>query len=163
MLIRTYSRLVFAHAYNILHQPEEAEDVVQESFFKAYQTRWQLRDPEKFPAWLFSIARNRALDIIRRRRTVPLPEDTEMIMDSHAEKPDQQLEGAELHEKIHTALSSLPDHHRIAITLRYLEGLDYHTIEEIMGLTNGALRGILGRALHTLRIALKPSLVSFEK
>src|SRR5438034_6288356 len=52
MIIRTHSRTLFAIAYGILQNREEAEDVVQDSLVKAWKTRWRVRDPEKFPAWL---------------------------------------------------------------------------------------------------------------
>jgi RNA polymerase sigma-70 factor (ECF subfamily) len=156
MIIRTHGRLLYAHAYSILHQPQEAEDVVQESLLKAFQSRWKVRNPEKFLPWMISITRHRAVDVLRRRRTVPLEEDGPELADPLEEKPDRKLEHTEIRERIHGALSSLPDHHRVAITLRYLEGMDYPNIEKAMGLSNGALRGILGRALQVLRTELKP-------
>ena len=58
MIIRTHSRTLFAIAYGILQNREEAEDVVQDSLVKAWKTRWRVRDPEKFPAWLATIARH---------------------------------------------------------------------------------------------------------
>src|SRR5437762_13390678 len=72
MTIRTQSRTLFAIAYGVLQNREEAEDVVQDSLIKAWKTRWRVRDPQKFPAWLATIARHRAHDIIRKRRTVSL-------------------------------------------------------------------------------------------
>ena len=156
MIIRTYSRQVFARAYSILRQPEEAEDVVQETFLKAWNSKWKIRDPEKFPQWLFSIARNQSLDFVRKRRTVPLTEDAEEIENPSEENPDRQMEGTELRAKIGVALEALPENHRLAVTLRYLEGMDHQGIEQVMGLSNGALRGILGRAMQTLRVTLKP-------
>src|ERR1700704_5751631 len=72
MIIRTHSRMLFAIAYGILQNREEAEDVVQDSLVKAWKTRWRVRDPKKFPAWLATIARHKAHDIIRKRKTVPL-------------------------------------------------------------------------------------------
>ena len=71
MIIRTNSRALFAIAYGILQNREEAEDVVQDSLVKAWKTRWRVRDPEKFPAWLGTIARHRAHDTLRKRRPVP--------------------------------------------------------------------------------------------
>ncbi|MDP9099099.1 MAG: hypothetical protein M3N48_08920, partial [Verrucomicrobiota bacterium] len=59
-----------------------------------------------------------------------------------------------------SALAQLPELHRVALTLRYFEELDYGTIEQTLGLTNGALRGILGRALGLMRKRLKPALTS---
>ncbi len=77
MIIRTHSRTLFAIAYGILQSREEAEDVVQDSLVKAWKTRWRVRDPEKFPAWLATIARHKAHDVFRKRRTVPLSEQTD--------------------------------------------------------------------------------------
>ena len=68
MIIRSSSRTLFAIAYGVLQNRAEAEDVVQDAFIKAWKTRWRVRDPEKFPAWLATIARNRARDLVRRRR-----------------------------------------------------------------------------------------------
>jgi RNA polymerase sigma factor (sigma-70 family) len=72
MIIRTQSRTLFAIAYGILQNREEAEDAVQDSLVKAWKTRWRVRDPEKFPAWLATVARHNAHDVFRKRRTVPL-------------------------------------------------------------------------------------------
>ena len=68
MIIRTHSRTLFAIAYGILHNREEAEDIVQDSLVKAWKMRWRVRDPEKFPVWLSMIARHRAHDVFRKRR-----------------------------------------------------------------------------------------------
>src|SRR5437773_12372405 len=73
MIIRTHSRALFAIAYGILQNREEAEDAVQDALVKAWKSRWRVRDLEKFPAWLATIARYRARDALRKRRTVPLP------------------------------------------------------------------------------------------
>jgi DNA-directed RNA polymerase specialized sigma24 family protein len=67
-------------------------------------------------------------------------------------------ERVDLDSEVQAALSQLPELHRMAVTLRYFEELDYATIEQTLGLTNGALRGILGRALGVMRRRLKPAL-----
>ena len=155
MIIRTHSRTLSAIAYSILQNREEAEDVVQDSLVKAWKTRWRVRDPEKFPAWLATIARHRARDIFRRRRTVSLEEVIEPSLVT-------QMDDSDLDQKLHSALAGLPELHRAALTLRYFEEMDYRTIENNLGLTNGALRGILGRALASLRKQLRPALASTD-
>src|SRR5213082_4015477 len=77
MIIRTMSRPLFAIAYGILQNREEAEDVVQDTFVKAWKSRWRVRDSAKLPAWLATIARHRARDLARKRRPEPLPENFE--------------------------------------------------------------------------------------
>ena len=153
MIIRTHSRTLFAIAYGILQNREEAEDVVQDSLVKAWKMRWRVRDPEKFPAWLSMIARHRAHDVFRKRRPVPFTHETIEVNAPDTMALDQQL---------HLALATLPELHRAALTLRYFEEMDYRTIETTLGLTNGALRGILGRALASLRKQLRPALASTD-
>src|SRR5437773_9985764 len=140
MIIRSSSRNLFAIAYGILQNREEAEDAVQDSLLKAWKSRWRVRDPEKFPAWLSTIARHRARDLARRRRPDPLPHAFESVETVDA----TTIETTNLDSEVESALSQLPELHRTAVTLRYFEELDYATIEQTLGLTNGALRGILG-------------------
>ena len=156
MIIRTHSRTLFAIAYGILQSREEAEDVVQDSLVKAWKTRWRVRDPEKFPAWLATVARHRAHDVFRKRRAVSL--SNEAIETTESRSPDTTA----IDQQLHSALAALPELHRAALTLRYFEEMDYRTIENTLGLTNGALRGILGRALASMRKQLRPSLASTD-
>jgi RNA polymerase sigma-70 factor, ECF subfamily len=155
MIIRTHSRTLFAVAYGILQNREEAEDIVQDSLVKAWRTRWRVRDPEKFPAWLATIARHKAHDVFRRRRTIPL---SEQMIEPIEREPDTSASD----QRLHSALAALPELHRAALTLRYFEQMDYRTIENTLGLTNGALRGILGRALASIRKQLRPAVASAD-
>jgi RNA polymerase sigma-70 factor (ECF subfamily) len=156
MIIRTHSRALFAIAYAILQNREEAEDVVQDSLVKAWKMRWRARDPEKFPAWLATIARHRAHDVLRKRRPVPyLHERIEISQ-------DEPTDTTAVDRKLQSALATLPELHRAALTLRYFEEMDYRTIENTLGLSNGALRGILGRALASMRKQLRPALASMD-
>jgi len=156
MIIRTHSRTLFAIAYGILQNREEAEDVVQDSLVKAWKTRWRVREPEKFPAWLATIARHRAHDTFRKRRTVPLSEQMHEPIESELK------DTIALDRQLQSALAALPELHRAALTLRYFEEMDYQSIETTLGLTNGALRGILGRALAMIRIQLRPALAPHD-
>jgi RNA polymerase sigma-70 factor (ECF subfamily) len=157
MIIRTHSRALFAIAYGILQNREEAEDAVQDALIKAWKSRWRVRDPEKFPAWLATSARYRARDVFRKRRTIPLPATIEEAVEASEPTAD-----ADLDRQLHSALAALPEVHRSALTLRYFEEMDYQTIENLLGLSNGALRGILGRALATMRKQLRPALASLK-
>jgi RNA polymerase sigma-70 factor, ECF subfamily len=158
-VIRSTSRNLFAIAYGILQSREEAEDVVQDTFVKAWKARWRIRDSAKLPAWLGTIARHRARDLARKRRPDALPENFEssetVELDASATRERADLDG-----EVRSALAQLPELHRAAVTLRYFEDLDYGTIEQTLGLTNGALRGILGRALGRMRKKLKPALAA---
>jgi RNA polymerase sigma-70 factor (ECF subfamily) len=161
MIIRSQSRALFDIAYGILQNRTEAEDVVQDALVKAWKTRWRVRDPEKFrPGW----ARSRATGLAtwhagiapsrsRRRQT------SRSIRSS---KRGQTFKEEEVNEQVRVALATLPELHRAALTLRYFEAMDYATIERALGLSNGALRGILGRAMETMRKRLRPALATLE-
>ncbi len=158
-LMNAYALRVYAVAYAILQDRQEAEDCAQDAFFKAWRARGQIREPEKYPAWQLTITRHAARDRLRRRAarpaTVPLfPESgDEAVEPGHAGQDSNEAESQ--HERVHALLSTLPENHRLALTLRYLEGLDHHAIEQAMDLSNGALRGILSRALETMRQGLR--------
>ena len=158
MVISSTSRNLFAIAYGVLQNREEAEDVVQDTFIKAWKSRWRVRDSAKLPAWLGTIARHRARDLARKRRPDPLPENFEA--NEVVEFEVAAAGRADLDGEVRSALAQLPELHRAAVTLRYFEELDYGTIEQTLGLTNGALRGILGRALGAMRKRLKPALAA---
>jgi len=153
MIIRIHSRNLFAIVYGILQNREEAEDAVQDALVKAWKSRWRVRDPEKFPAWLCMIARHRARDVFRKRKAIPFALETTETATADTATLDRQL---------HSALAALPELHRSALTLRYFEELDYASIEKLLGISNGTLRGILGRALASMRKQLRPALASLE-
>jgi len=157
-VIRSMSRNLFAIAYGILQSREEAEDVVQDTFVKAWKSRWRIRESAKLRAWLSTIARHRARDLARKRKPEPLPENFDA--NDVTEFPGAPAGKADLDGEVRSALAQLPELHRAAVTLRYFEDLDYGTIELTLGLSNGALRGILGRALGTMRKRLKPALAA---
>ena len=159
MIIRTHSRALFAIAYGILQNREEAEDAVQDALIKAWKSRWRVRDPAKFPAWLAMIARYRARDMVKRRRNVPL---SDAMTESFEQQSEAGGTATSLDRHVHSALAALPELHRSAITLRYFEEMDYKSIENLLGLSNGSLRGILGRALASMRKHLRPALASLE-
>lgn len=159
MIIRTHSRALFAIAYGILRNREDAEDAVQDALIKAWKSRWRVRNPEKFPVWLATIARYRARDLGRRRRTIPLSATIDEAIEPSLAA---EMNGLELDRQLDCALAALPELHRAALTLRYFEEMDYRSIENILGLTDGALRGILGRALAALRKQLRPALASLD-
>lgn len=155
-VIRAQSRKLFALAYGILQDAGEAEDAVQDSFLKAWKHRGSGPSPEKFQGWLFTICRNRAVDMSRKKRAMPCDEEQLESFEAVERAPDKAAASAEIGAHISSALSRLPERYRLALTMRYIEDLDARTIEEAMNISEGALRGILGRGLTALRERLKP-------
>src|SRR4029453_5184707 len=111
MIIRTPSRTLFAIAYGVLQNREEAEDVVQDALVKAGKTRWRGRDPGKFPALPGPIPAHRARDVARRRCPVPFPAEAEEPIDPHFDEAAKLSKEAEISEQVRAALATLPELH----------------------------------------------------
>lgn len=149
-MVRRTSRLTYARLYLETGDGHEAEDLTQETFMRAFRSLQNLTDPKGFRSWLHSIATNVLVDSARHRsrkkRSGVLPASSD-----GASHPSETLERRESLQKVLSILRSLPEDYREPLTLRYLCGLDYHTIGLQLGLSNGSLRGLLNRGLETLR------------
>lgn len=162
-LVRRTSRLVFARLFLETGDTHEAEDLLQETLLIAYRTLGQLTSADKFRPWLLRIAQNAAIDAARREsRKKRTPEPAVIKLRLAAQEvapPERQMEQEEERQWVLAVLRSLPEEYRLPLTLRYLVGADYETIQMQMGLSNGALRGLLHRGMAKMRaemLALSP-------
>lgn len=160
-LVRRASRLVYARLYLETGDRHWAEDLTQETWLLAYRALGQLQEPERLRSWLLAIAQNVLAEALRRqsrqKRTLPPRVGTQVLVElpSPDPSPDQNAERADLNEQVLAVLRSLPEDYRLPLTLRYVIGADYETIETQLGLSNGALRGVLQRGLKLLRARLE--------
>jgi RNA polymerase sigma-70 factor (ECF subfamily) len=146
-LVVRYSRMVFAAAYSVLEDTEAARDASQEAFLKAYIGLRCFNGRSRFSTWLYSIAKNCALDIARRRSRRPT-ESLEDVPEPSA-LPDRR--GLILEE----AMRSLDEREREALNLHYRGGLSAGEIGDLLGLTEGNVRVIMFRARKKLRETLR--------
>ena len=157
-LVRRCSRLVFARIYLETGDTHQSEDLLQETLMIAFRTIGQLTQPDKFRSWLMRIAQNVAIDAGRRssvhKRALEKEADKLQRQGNFARGPDEEIEQEELRQKVLMILRSMPEEYRLPLTLRYLVGADHETIQMQMGLTNGALRGLLHRGMQRLRAEL---------
>ena len=152
VVVDAYAKLVYAQVYVIVQNHQDAEDVSQDAFLRAFQHLNKLDRPEAVRSWLLAIARNLARDFVRRRhRLVFSPALLSTDLPDPAGPPNVQLSNNESRARLASELAGLPAPHQQAVALRYLNGLDHRSIEETMGISNGRLRGLLGRALTRLR------------
>ena len=163
-LVRRTTRLVFARLYLDTGRADRAEDLLQETLLLAFRSLRRLADPATFRPWLLAIAHNVLIDDARRaarlKRAAP-PADTPVAaLAAAGASPPEAAERAELRGRVLAVLRSLPDEYRLPITLRYITGADYDAIGEQLGLTNGALRGLLHRGLKLLRDRLPPEMAN---
>jgi RNA polymerase sigma-70 factor (ECF subfamily) len=115
-----------------------------------------LREPASFRGWLLTIARRIALQhnesLCRQDRVLK-----SLASESVSEGEDQTVQDAEdLRQQLHQALRQLPERYRLPLTLRYLEQYNYDQIAQVLGLTDGSLRGLLNRGMKQLRGMLNP-------
>ena len=155
-LVRRTSRLVYAKLYLDTGDTHRAEDLLQETFLLAFRSLRGLADPAGFRAWLLAIAHNALIDAARRdtRQKRLAPQATLLrLTDAPAAgpSPDEVVAQGERRGKVLAALRSLPEEYRLPLTLRYVGGDGYDAIGEQLGLSNGALRGLLHRGLKLLR------------
>ncbi len=160
-LVRRTTRLVYARLYLEVGDRHKAEDLVQETFLRAFRAVGQVTEPKGFRSWLMTVAQTVALDHFRhegrQRRAAPPREDAH-VLDRTAgagPEPAESMERQESREKVRAVLQSLPEDYRLAMTLRYIDGEDYETISMQLGLTNGALRGRLNRGMQMLKDAVQ--------
>lgn len=163
-LVEKYKRKVFRLAYQVLRDQEEALDVAQEAFVKAFRALPAFKGDSAFYTWLFRITMNVALDRKRQRATrakslgaedVP-PEEWERTATSTDPDPEDVATGAERRERIRKGLDSLSEHHRAIIILSDIEGLQYREIAEVLGIPMGTVMSRLHHARKRLREVLGP-------
>jgi RNA polymerase sigma-70 factor, ECF subfamily len=158
-LVRRTSRLVYARLYLETGDSHQAEDLLQETLLTAFRTINQLTQTEKFRPWILRIAQNAAIDAARKNgRKKRTPEFDELKLRQDAlvvMRPDEEAEQTEMKQKVLAVLRTLPEEYRLPLTLRFLVGADYETIQAQMGLTNGSLRGLLHRGVARLRAELQ--------
>jgi len=160
-LVRKYERQVFRIAQHITQNREDAEDVMQDAFLKAYEKLEQFQGNSKFYTWLVRIAVNESLMRLRKRRTgkmVSIDEDIETDEGSvprdladWAPDPEQNYNQAELAEILRKTIQGLPQGFRIVFVLRDVEGLSTEETAETLGLSIPAVKSRLLRARLQLR------------
>jgi len=160
-LVRRTSRLVFGRLYLETGDVDRAEDLLQETLLIAFRRLPQLADPDGFRSWLLAIAQNVVIDAVRRdkrkRRAGPSRADSNALhqVSDVRPGPSEQAEKTEMRDQVLAVLRSLLEQYRHPLTLRYVSGADYDTICTELGLSNGALRGLLHRGLKMLRANLE--------
>jgi RNA polymerase sigma-70 factor, ECF subfamily len=170
-LVEKYRQRVWRVAYNLLRDREEAWDVAQEAFIRAYQALPSFRGQSAFYTWLYRIVMNVAADRARSRgargrafgtERVPEEDWDRALPDQGGadESPEAVATRHENRQKILQALDALPEHHRRIVVLGDLEGLSYREIADTLEIPMGTVMSRLHNARRRLREALKPLLLA---
>jgi RNA polymerase sigma-70 factor, ECF subfamily len=154
-LVRRTARLVYARMYLSCADRHRAEDLTQEVFLTAWRSIGQVTRAQGFRPWLMTVASSVSIDAARRagrkKRSAAAEEWTEGLTDEKSIGPAEAAERDEQRRRVLEVVQGLPEEYRRVVMLRYLAGADYETMERQLGLTNGALRGLLNRGMAMLR------------
>ena len=168
-LVLRWQRPIFALAYRTIGREEDARDVCQETFLRAFRALPGFRGQAKFSSWLYRIALNLCRDWIRRERRAPVvqpPEDMDLIEMAAAAEPSESIEDLvarkDLSRLVEKAMALLPEEQRTAIVLKEYHGLTFQEIAELVGCPLSTVKTRLYQGLIVLRRELaKNSRASF--
>jgi RNA polymerase sigma-70 factor (ECF subfamily) len=163
-LILRWERPIYALAYRVIGREEDARDVVQETFLRAFRALPGFKGQAKFSSWLYRIALNLCRDWIRRRRRSPLvelPEGVDPVELATERGPVETVEDLasrkELSEAVAQAMSLLPEEQRTAIILKEYHGMTFQEIADLQGCPLSTVKTRLYQGLSVLRRNLEKS------
>ena len=158
-LVTEYERAVYAIAQRMTGNAEDAADMTQETFIKAYNSLSSFRGDSKFSVWLYRIANNVCLDFLRsrsRKPTVSLStedddgEETQLDIADESQSPELLLESALTRDAVRRGLDSLPPDYKQILLLREIQGLSYEEIAAALGIESGTVKSRIFRARKRL-------------
>ncbi len=161
-MILRWERPIYALAYRTIGREEEARDIVQETFLRAFRALPGFKGQAKFSSWLYRIALNLCRDWIRRQRrtpTVPMPEGVDLVELASEQGPVESIEELvarrEISAVVAEAMQRLPEEQRTAIVLKEYHGLTFQEIADLQGCPLSTVKTRLYQGLAVLRRQLE--------
>ena len=162
-LVEQHSRSVFRLAFRMTGNQQDAEDVVQESFLRAYRQLGRFESRANFGTWLYRIVANCSVDLMRSKQARhdqvrgDSIDETATDLPAHDQAgPERLAQSTEIDRRVQTALRELSPLERAAFTLRHYEGRSIDEISAALGLGTSAAKHSVFRAVRKLRVALAP-------
>lgn len=159
LLVERHSRPLYRAACRVTGNAADADDVVQETFLRAYRSLARFDQRAAFATWLHRIAVNCALDLIdsRRRRDGHFDTSQDLsLLPSSAASPDRVVLGSEMQRAVAAAMDTLTGNERTAFVLRHFEGMPLEEIGKVLGTQLNATKNTVFRAVRKLREQLQP-------
>ena len=164
-LVGLYQERAVRTAYSVIGNWEDARDIAQEAFVKAYENLTTFKAESRFFTWLYRILINLCKDFLRKKKVRGFVllclgrqeedgQDPVSTVTSTAKDAAGQMINTELGSKIHDALDKLPFQQRTAFTLRYLEGLSINEVSQSMALSEGAVKAHIWQAIQKMQKSL---------
>ena len=162
-LVERHSRAVYRLAHRMTGNPQDAEDVVQETFLKAYRQLGRFESRANFGTWLHRIAVNCSIDLIRSRKHQETGHDAADLdtLDASDDQrvdpsPERLMLSTEVQQRVTHAMEGLTAMERAAFVLRHFEGQSIDDISRALGLKANAAKHSIFRAVRKMRLALEP-------
>jgi RNA polymerase sigma-70 factor (ECF subfamily) len=163
-LIRRYQERIYATVYHMTANHEDANDLAQEAFIKAYQALKSFKGGSSFYTWVYRIAVNKTINFLKQRKNKAhlslddldfnAEHDPDLVALISEKTPRREANLAELHEKLNAAMQKLSEPHRLVVTLHDVQGLSHEEIAEIMECNIGTVRSRLFYARQQLQAYL---------
>jgi RNA polymerase sigma-70 factor (ECF subfamily) len=161
-LVMRWERPIYALAYRVIGREEDARDVAQETFLRAFRALGGFKGQAKFSSWLYRITLNLCRDWIRRQRRTPVaqaPEGVDLLDLASETTPSETIEELvsrrEMSRAVAKAMASLPDEQRTAIILKEYHGLTFQEIADLLGCPLSTVKTRLYQGLTVLRRQLQ--------
>jgi RNA polymerase sigma-70 factor (ECF subfamily) len=161
-LVIRWERPIYALAYRVIGREEEARDIVQETFLRAYRGIGNFRGQAKFSSWVYRIALNLCRDWIRRERRAPIaptPEGVDVIELAAEQGPVESIEALvarhDMSRVVAKAMDTLPEEQRTAIVLKEYHGMTFQEIADLQGCPLSTVKTRLYQGLSVLRRQLQ--------
>ena len=152
LLVSRWEKRVFNYLLRLVNNREDAFDLSQDVFLKAYQAIGKLEDPAKFSGWLFRIAHNEAYSLLRKHR----PDDAEITYDPASGGLSSRMYPMELSLTVERALGKLTPEQREAVLLKVFQGFKFEEMAEILAIPVSTVKSRLYTALDLLKNVLAP-------
>lgn len=154
-LVERWQDRIHRFAYRYFSSHDEAREITQKTFIRAYKKLHTLEDVDKFSSWLYRIANNLCLDEVKRagrRRSAPMKAlGPDPIAESLASSPDRTIQHQQLEVLLQQALSRLPDEQRIVVIMKEYQGLKFREIAEILKEPENTVKSRMYYGLDALR------------
>jgi len=161
-LVMRYQRQVYNLAYRMLGNAEDAGDLVQETFLRAYGALASFRQDASFLTWLYKIASNLCIDQLRSRKArsalsldVELEEGREPAADSRNSSPEELAIRDSVQDVVQRAIVNLPEKYRVVVVMRHLQDMSVEEIANVLDMPTGTVKTHLFRAREMLRGRLR--------
>jgi RNA polymerase sigma-70 factor (ECF subfamily) len=152
VLYQRYHVPIFNYVLRLIHEPKEAEDLLQEIFIAVWRGAYRYREQAQVKTWLYRIAHYQAISCLRKRRPVTHIED---VLDINSDGPEHITADILQRDEVRKAINCLSTKHRAVLELAFVQGMAYKEIAQVVGCPVGTVKSRMSYALRALNGKLK--------